>query len=41
MESRKVVLMKLFAGQEERSRHGEWTDSWTQWGEEGREELRE
>ena len=35
MESRKMVLMKLFAGQEERHRHREWTCGQSGEGESG------
>ena len=39
MESRKMVLMNLFAGQQWRNRF-ERTDLWTQWGgEEGEGEM--
>ena len=37
MESRKMVLMNLFAGQEWRYRH---RDLWTQWGRRGWDALR-
>ena len=35
MESRKMVLMNLFAGQQWRNRHREWTYGHSQWGRGG------
>ena len=35
IESRKMVLMNLFAGQQWRNRHREWTYGHSQWGRGG------
>ena len=39
MESRKMVLMKLFSGQQWKNRHREQTYGHKAWGEEGEGEM--